>query len=263
MPSPFPGMNPYLEHPELWPGVHHWLIIELARFLSPQLRPKYRVAVEVRLYETVGGQSLLVGIPDLTVKGAQAGAQEVTTNVAVAPPPTQPQTVEVPVPEMVKQGYLEVREVATNDVVTAIEILSPINKRPGEGRQQYESKRSKILGSSTHFVEIDLLRRGQPMPVYHNTIQAHYRILVSRGYRRPQADLYTFKLQDPIPVFPLPLKSGDTEPLVDLQLLLSNLYDEASYDLAIDYAQDPIPQLSEEEQSWASTILTAQQLRSP
>ena len=263
MPSPFPGMNPYLEHPEIWPGVHHWLIVELARFLSPQLRPKYRVAVEVRIYETIGEQSLLVGIPDLTVKGSQTTAKQPITNVAVAQPPTQPQTVEVPVPETVKQGYLEVREVATSEVVTVIEILSPINKRSKQGRKQYEIKRNKILGSSTHLVEIDLLRKGQPMPVYHSNLQSHYRILVSRGNRRPQADLYTFNLSDAIPSFPLPLKSGDKEPLVDLQLLLNNVYDQASYDLAIDYTQEPVPPLLGEDKVWVDTLLMEQKLRSP
>ncbi len=258
MPNPFPGMNPYLEHPEILPGIHHWLIIELARSLSPQLRPKYRVAVEVRMYETIGEQSLLVGIPDLIVKESQGKIKQPMTNVAVAQSPTKSQTVEVPIPETVKQGYLEVREVATNEVITAIEILSPINKRAGEGRQKYESKRNKVLGSSTHLVEIDLLRRGKPMLVYHGNTQTHYRILVSRGDCRPQADLYAFNLQDTIPSFPLPLKSGDREPLVDLQLLLNNVYDEASYDLAIDYNQEPVPPLSEEDRIWVNTQILHQ-----
>ncbi len=262
MTSPFPGMNPYLEHPEIWPGIHLLLISELTNFLSPQLRPKYRVAVEVRIYETIGTQSLLVGIPDLTIKGSQATTKQPTTSVAVAESTTQPQTVEVPVPETVKQGYLEVREVATSEVITAIEILSPINKRSGEGRKQYESKRNKVLGSSTHLVEIDLLRKGEPMPVYHSNLQTHYRILVSRENRRPQADLYTFNLLDTIPSFPLPLKSGDREPLIDLQLLLSNVYNQASYDLAIDYTQEPVPLLSEEDRVWINTLLIEQQLRS-
>lgn len=261
MPNPFPGMNPYLEHPEIWPGVHHWLIVELARFLSPQLRPKYRVAVEVRMYETIGEESLLVGIPDLTVKSSKETTQQPLTNIAVAQSPTQPQIVEVPLPETIKQGYLEVREVATSEVVTAIEILSPVNKRSGEGRKQYENKRNKVLGSSTHLVEIDLLRQGQPMPVYRSNMQTHYRILVSRGNRRPQANLYSFNLPDTIPAFPLPLKSGDKEPLVDLQLLLSNVYDQASYDLAIDYRQEPVPSLSAEDRVWLNTWLTERELR--
>ena len=51
MPSPFPGMNPYLENPELWPEVHSRSIIAIADAIAPQLRPKYRVAVEKRVYQ--------------------------------------------------------------------------------------------------------------------------------------------------------------------------------------------------------------------
>ncbi|MBP0012464.1 MAG: DUF4058 family protein [Roseofilum sp. SBFL] len=265
MPSPFPGMNPYLEHPELWPGVHHWLIIELARFLSPQLRPQYRVAVEVRVYKTIGQESLLVSIPDL-VQNSQTTIKQPTSNVAVARSPTQPQAVEVPLPVTVRQGYLEVREVITKEVVTSIEIISPINKRFRiETRKQYEDKRNKVLGSSTHLVELDLLRKGQPMPMYTSTSSSRtdYRILVSRGDCRPQADLYGFNLQDAIPSFPLPLKPGDREPLVDLQLLLNNVYDQASYDLVVDYRQDPVPPLFlDEDRAWLDSWLREQNLRS-
>ena len=263
MASPFPGMNPYLEHPEVWLGVHLLLIGEMTKFLSPKLRPRYRVAVEVRMYETVGEKSLLVGIPDLTIKGSQGETKEPTANVAVAQAPTKPQTVEVPVPETIRQGYLEVQEVTTKEVVTAIEILSPVNKRSGEGRKQYESKRNRVFGSSTNLVEIDLLRKGKPMAVYNSNISTHYRILVSRGDSRPLADLYGFNLPEAIPLFPLPLKLGDTEPLIDLQLLLNNVYDQASYDLLIDYAQEPMPPLLEEEQVWVKKLLKEQKLHSP
>lgn len=125
MPSPFPGMDPYLEHPELWPGVHTRLIVAIADLLVPQLRPKYRVAVEVRMYETSGEKSLLVGIPDVTVQRPFRATNPGGLNVAVSSPPTQPLLVAVPMPETVKEGYLEVREVGTGEVVTAIEVLSP------------------------------------------------------------------------------------------------------------------------------------------
>ncbi|MCP2728943.1 DUF4058 family protein [Limnofasciculus baicalensis] len=262
MPSPFPGMNPYLEHPEIWPGIHHWLIIEIAKSLSPQLRPKYRVAVEVRIYETIREESLLVGIPDLIVKSSQTKTQQPTSNIAVMESTLKPQKVEVPLPETVKQGYLEIREVATKEVVTAIELLSPVNKRSGEGRKQYESKRNRVLGSATHLVEIDLLRRGEPLSVYGSNIKSHYRILVSRGDCRPYADLYGFNVEDAIPSFPIPLKSGDREPLVNLQELLNNIYDQASYDLEIDYTQEPVPPLLGEDLVWLDRWVQEQQLRS-
>jgi len=261
MPSPFPGMNPYLEHPDLWPGVDHWLIIEIARLLSPQLRPKYRVAVEVRMYETSGENSLLVGIPDVTVKQRLTATNPTMTNVAVAAPTAQPARVTIPVPEIIKEGYLEVREVGTEEVVTTIEILSPTNKRSGKGRQMYEEKRHQVLGSRTHLVEIDLLRIGESLPFYGNNIESQYRILVCRGDGRPYADLYAFNLQDVIPSFPLPLRSGDTEPLVDLQMLLSGIYDISGYDLVIDYSHEPVPPLKEADAAWAASLLREKELR--
>lgn len=261
MPSPFPGMNPYLEHPEVWLGVHHWLIIEIARFLSPQLRPKYRVAVEVRMYETTGENALLVGIPNVVVKRSNTAANSSMTNVAVALPTTQPTRVIVPVPEIIKEGYLEIREVGTDAVVTTIEILSPTNKRSGKGRQIYENKRLQVLGSQTHLIEIDLLRKGESMPFFGNQVESQYRILVSRGNYRPNADLYAFNVQDVIPSFPLPLRSKDSEPVIDLQALLSEIYEVASYDLVMDYNQEPVPALSESDAVWADTLLPEKGLR--
>lgn len=261
MPYPFPGMNPYLEHPEIWPGVHHWLIVEIARFLSPKLRPKYRVAVEVRMYETKGENSLLVGIPDLIVKPSKTATSPTETNVAVAAPTTKPTKVTVPVPEMIKQGYLEIREVGTEEVITSIEILSPAHKRPGKGRQVYERKRLQVLGSSTHLVEVDLLRMGEPLPFYGNNIESQYRILISRGDCRPHADLYAFNLQEVIPSFSLPLRTEDTEPVIDLQALLNEIYEIASYDLVMDYSREAVPQLLESDAAWADTLLREQGLR--
>lgn len=218
MPSPFPGMNPYLENPEFWSGVHHWLINGIARVLGLQLRPKYYVAV------------------------------------------AKPLEVTIPLPETVKEGYLEIRKADTKEVITAIEILSPKNKKPGIGRQKYEHKRSKILGSATNFVEIDLLRQGQPMTFFAKGIQSYYRILVSRSKNRPKADLYTFNLQEIIPAFPLPLLREDEEPILDLQKLLNKVYDLASYDLQIDYSHPVVPALGAEDEAWVRECLKQQGL---
>ncbi|MBW4674286.1 MAG: DUF4058 family protein [Desmonostoc geniculatum HA4340-LM1] len=271
MPSSFPGMNPYLEDPALWPGVHGRLIVAMsddkllriyADSLSPQLRPKYFVAIEERIYQTTGDDRLLVGIPDVIIKNSQTVINPKIPNIAVAGGPVvQPKTVTVPIPETVKERYLEVRKVGTKEVVTAIEVLSPKNKRPGEGRDAYETKRQRVLGSLTHLVEIDLLRVGEPMLVFGDGTQNDYRILVSRAENRPQSDLYAFNLPDVIPSFPLPLRTGDSEPLVDLQSLLVGIYDRASYDLVIDYSQQPVLQFSEENVVWVDALLRDKGLR--
>ncbi len=124
MPSPFPGMNPYLEDSAYWSSVHHWLITEIARLLNQKLAPKYVVAVEVRIYETSGEKSTLIGIPDkIIAKSSENTIKSPESNVTVAVPYTQPLTIELALAETIKQGYLEVRRVGTGEVVTAIEIL--------------------------------------------------------------------------------------------------------------------------------------------
>ncbi|MEH2070781.1 MAG: DUF4058 family protein [Nostoc sp.] len=115
--------------------------------------------------------------------------------------------------------------------------------------------RIRIQKCLTHLVEIDLLRGGEPMLVFDNNTQNDYRILVSRVENRPQSDLYTFNLQDTISLFPLRLRTGDSEPLVDLQSLLAGIYDRTSYDLVIDYSQQPALQLLEENAVWVDAVL--------
>jgi hypothetical protein len=257
VPSPFPGMDPYLEHPTLWPGVHNGLLATLQLALAPQLRPRYYVALEERIYVTEPEQRTFVGRPDVAV---------------VAPPETEltpPSTpsaspvlaVRVPLPDEVRETYLEVREAGTDYVITVLEVLSPTNKRPGRGRRLYEDKRMEVLTTRSHLVEVDLIRSGEPMPLIDNGRASDYRILISRGDRRPNASLYPFGVRQPIPTFPLPLKAHDQEPMVDLGQLLHDLYDRASYDLRIDYTDDPDPPLSSADAAWADRLLRQQGLR--
>ena len=142
----------------------------------------------------------------------------------------------------------------SGDVVTSLELLSPANKRPGEGRRAYESKRLRVLGSLTHLVEVDLLRSGEPLPISREA--GSYAILVSRADDRPRALLYPFGVREPIPAVPLPLRAGDDEPEVDLQTALHNLFDRAGYDLAIDnYRLAPEPPLEPDDAAWAGSLL--------
>ena len=107
------------------------------------------------------------------------------------------------------------------------------------------NQKSAIASSRTHKIEIDLLRSYQPMLVFDNDIEASYRILVSRGNQRFLADLYVFNLPDIIPLFPLALRAGDAEPIVDLQGLLNGVYSCAAYNFRIDYTAAPLAALSE------------------
>ena len=116
-----------------------------------------------------------------------------------------------------------------------------------------------VLATRTHLVEIDLIRAGEPMPIIGNGSASDYRILVSRGDRRPNATLYAFGVRQSIPTFPLPLKPADQEPIVDMGRLLHDLYDRASYDLRLDYKGEPDPPLPAAAATWADQLLHQRQ----
>ena len=217
----FPGMNPYLESPYRWPEIHTWLMVEVARSLNPQLLPKYRAAVETRVY-----------IDSLT---------------------TKPEQVTLPIPLEVRERYLEIREVATQRVLSVIEVLSPGNKRSGDGRRKYLKKRQVVLSSATHLIEIDLLQKGEPMPMKGGQ-QTDYQVLVSRANKRPIAERYGFNLRDKIPTFSLPLEQGTDEPIIQLHQSLTNVCRETDIAAGIDYTAQPQPPLSSENFAWVQSL---------
>lgn len=253
--SPFPGMDPWLEHPSLWGDVHFRLIASLAAYLSPLLTPHYYVAVGTHTYVTTAPEAPVIRYPDVAiVETKPAGivaASTLATDVVMA----EPVMVEVPLADTVEEAYLEIREPMNGDVITAIEILSPLNKRPGSGRDKYLRKRLEIFTTYTHLVEIDLLRSWPAMPLAGTSPSSHYRILVRRGEEGKRARLYPFDLTESIPCFPLPLQAGDSEPIIDLNKLLQQIYREASYRMRLDYTKPPIPPLNATEQAWANQIL--------
>lgn len=245
MPTPFPGMDPYLERPDLWPNVHSSLIVALRDDIAPKLRPHYYVSIEERTYLLEPGGGLAFSTyPDAAVIG------EATPTYQAAGDDSQVIEVELPMPEEIRETYLEIRD--GNDdkrVITVIEILSPTNKRPRRGRELYEQKRLTLLGTKTHLVELDLLRAGES-PAMRGDPGSHYHILISRWQERPTATLLPFSIRQPIPIIDVPLQEGDNEPVVDVGRLLHELYDRAGYDLRIDYSDEPEPPLTAEDQTW-------------
>ncbi len=254
MPSPFPGMDPYLEQPAFWSSFHSRLIVAIADVVAPYIRPKYYIEVETRTYLDDADDGILVRIPNAVVLSSTLDREllpSVETLVAVE---TRPQKVRLPMVTEVRERYLEVRESGTDAVVTVMEILSPKNKRKGKGRVIYEQKRRTILQSASHLIEIDLLRGDEPMPMIDEDPVMDYRLLVSRSEQRPFADLYGFSLRAAIPTFPLPLKAEDAEPNINLQQIFTDLYERAGYDYRLDYRQaPPLPNLSPDDQQWLNT----------
>ncbi|HMN30900.1 MAG TPA: DUF4058 family protein [Caldilineaceae bacterium] len=258
MPTPFPGMDPYLERRGLWEEVHTHLIVGIQHFLTPLLRPKYRVAVEHRTYlALLPPAEQLIGLPDLLLTQGHGGST-VPRSLSAAVV-AEPLVGELPMPEQVIERYLEVRDVATQEVITVIEILSRSNKLSKEGRAEYEDKRLKVLASRTGLVEIDLLPAGQPLELklqaQNSEPHSDYRIVLSRSWQRPRADVYLFDLRNPIPAFPIPLRRGEVEPVLPLNQILHELSDQSGYDLAIEYRHPPEPPLPDEDVAWAAALV--------
>ncbi len=290
MPIPFPGMNPYLEHPDLWPSVHQKMIAALATTLENQLPPSYSVRLRERYYRVSGEDSLVVGTPGISwnapaakppVPALSHASGEPSTDVSrfdgssVSSPVNRPVTanseaawasaeqnsaclktnkpiaVLIPIPQKIYETYLEIVD-TTGTIVTIIEALSPKKKRPGRGRTLYERQRETIFGSPIHFVEIDLLRGWEPPSIYGPDESGDYRILVSRSEQRPRAELYTWTVAEPIPQIELPLSGAD-----ELPLCLKGVVDQACdrTDLLVNYQQAPLPPLRYQENIWLEDFL--------
>ena len=170
--------------------------------------------------------------------------------VAVAP-------ASVGMPAIVEEEhlpYLEIRDRSNNEIVTVIELLSPINKATGPYRDQYLAKVKRILASRTNFVEIDLLRGG-PRMTWDRLPECNYYAIVSRHAARtsddPQADLWPIRIRDKLPSIPVPLRPGEPEPTLDLQAIVHRIYDAAGYQMFL-YQSDPEPPLSVADAAWAA-----------
>ena len=258
MPSPFPGMDPYLEG-LLWTTIHVQLSAEIARQLAPRLRPRYlaltaeRFVLDATDDVAVARTSLY---PDVGVAEARPLA-EANGGAAVAVAPVRLATV---MPTPVPHVTVEIRDAAGRQLVTAIEVLSPTNKR-GEGRLEYLAKRRGLLLSTAHLVEIDLLHQGQRVPMQQPLPPAPYYVLVGRAETRPLTDVWSIPLAVPLPVIKVPLLPGDADVPLDLQLALTTVYDLLGYDLAVNYAEPPEIPLPPTEAEWVDQRLRAAGLR--
>lgn len=252
MPSPFPGMNPYLEQDDAWEDFHHEFISCARAMLANQTGENYIVKVETRLYvhELSAEERRYRGRADVGISLTGTGAG--TSSVSVA---TQSAPIELTAPavDVEKYSFLEIRERRNRRVVTAIELLSPTNKTPGPDRDDYLRKRLAYFQSLCHFVEIDL-RRGGARPNPPEIPVCDYYVLLNRIERRPLIGVWPLSLTDRLPQIPIPLKAPDADITLDLQAVLDRTYDAARYGNYI-YKDTPEPPLSAEQAAWAKQYL--------
>ena len=259
MPSPFPGMNPYLEQPSIWEDFHARLMTYIGEALSTQIRPGFFVKIEERVFihePSSDERGRLLGKPDIAIFESSQPGRGVTTEAI--PENLAAIIATIPGVDIEKHSFIEIRDRSNRELVTMIEVLSPSNKRHGPDREQYLMKRSVLLCSPVSIVEIDLLRGGPRLPM-DGVPPCDYCAMVSRKAMRPNIEVWPIQLRNPLPTLPIPLKGDFPDAKLDLQALLNRVYDAAGYEDYV-YETSPEPPLTDSDDAWARSILTTANL---
>jgi hypothetical protein len=261
MPNPFPGMNPYLEKTSIWQGFHNSLAAHIAD-VNTLLPPNYAATPELRIF--MEDPEVGYARPDVVISDAPTLSQIGITTGSLA--------VDEPLlvisPEEYHEAYVLV-SVQDRDkhveIVTTIEILGPANKIGGEGRRLYLDKQRELGASDVHFLEIDLLRTGQPTALAHRlSIQRgrldesrqSYHISLKRSSPNRLA-LWRSSVHELLPRVPVPLLEGDADVPLDLQKLIDNLYDRGRYEFWLVYSDEPETPLNSQDLEWSAQLLRA------
>ena len=258
MPSPFPGMDPYIEAKRIWSDFHIDLAAEMRAELNTRIQPGYyATAVTYVTYDIieVAQSSSRAVSPDVSIWRTGLHAP-VASGASIIDAPTAQGVAVVETP--VRLANVEVREAGSDTLVTAIEILSPINKRPGSQRQKYLRKRRELLRSEVNVMELDLLRGGERTPLGTSPPPAPYYASLARAARRPLIDIWPIQLTTRLPVLPVPLNPPDADVPLDLGAIVRAVYARGGYATRIDYHEAvPPPPLEAEEQTWTDDLLAA------
>jgi hypothetical protein len=244
MTSPFPGMDPYLEAHDIWRGFHLLLAGEIVRTLNPIIGPKYFAYAEVRtvLEEGLVSTSLSNVHPNAAAFEFAPSPSTETDSIHAGIPAGPVQPTAVPL-EQYKLRTVEIRETESKHLVTAIEILSPVNKR-GKGLEKYREKRWRILQSDLHLVELDFLRAGQRVAweVIDPPLECDYLVLVNRSFQDEgrKSEIWPVSVNERLPLCPVPLLPPDPDAPLNLTEVLHRVYETAAYERWIDYTQ-PVP----------------------
>jgi hypothetical protein len=261
-------MDPYIEASHLWEDFHNKLISEIERALSPLVPARYVVRTGERSYVALtldpeeAKQSVLPDVAVASRPGSTPRGRKRKEPAGDAP--TAPEAGPVAMRALVKAEYrepfLEIRQVdPEHKLVTGIEILSPSNKRPNtKGWRLYYRKRLAFLSGHANFVEIDLLRRGQRMPMASPWPECPYYLLVCRKKQAPRCSVWPAHFARPLPPIPIPLAPPDADISLDLQPLVAAIYARSRYARDIDYQQPLQPPLAPAEAAWLAERLREQ-----
>ncbi len=260
MSSPFPGMDPYLEDPVLWPSVHHLLISQIGAALNRSLPSGYVAAFGERVFVAGPDRDIY---PDVFLKkDAQVRGNAPSSLGGAVETLSDPPWVIAVVSDEVVEGFVEILALdEKRRVVTTIEVLSPRNKTAGtEGRQLYRQKQREILAGEVHLLEIDLLRSGQhtvaaPREALLRRGRYHYLVSLSRGTHRHECEVWGVPLSSPLPRVRVPLSGSDPDVILDLQAVFRQVYEDGAFERVLDYAQPPKTPLDKADAEWAERLL--------
>ncbi len=249
MAFPFPGMDPYLESPIHWPDFHPRFIDDWCDAINEKLPTRYRARLGecVYLVEQPPVEKKLI-YPDVAV------AQE---DVRPSPGPVEsssvatlePVTLPISILEGPRETYIEIVHRPDQTLVTVLELLSPANKEE-PGRSQYMEKRHGLLRQPVNLVELDLLRRGRRLPLAAPWPKGDYFYLIARSENRPNCQIYSWTMRQPLPILPVPLRSPDVDILVDLAAVFSKTYQRGRYQMDIDYGEPPPGPMTGDDGAW-------------
>ena len=274
MPSPFPGMDPYLEAPFHWPDLHEALASEIRVQLNTVLPAPYYAKMEMRPEVGIveGDEPRRRIVPDVSVArdpfSTGVGSVAVLEGARKIMSPSKIKTVPM---EPLRHAYIQVRDASQGHVlITLIEIVSPSNKKHGPDRRAYLQKQQEVLTSNASLIELDLLRTGDRLfsnlflqeDVESMDPAPEYIVLVNRAWRRIGTDqdyeIFPVFLTEMLPVVPVPLRPGQDETPLDLQYAFQRAYDGGPYRRgAVDYSKPPHPPLTGEAAPWAEERVRA------
>ncbi|MFN8497044.1 MAG: DUF4058 family protein [Anaerolineae bacterium] len=243
MPSPFPGMDPYLEESALWQDFRADLAVTLKHHLNQRIGPEYYATVETQSVPHDLDVEIANRIrPDVSIYEPLDTAPSELPAASAASLPSAP--IVLPAVMSVKLRSVRVYRTETGELVTTIEILSPFNKRPAsDGLLQYRLKRAQVLASRVHLVEIDLLRGGErpALELADHPIDTDYILLVNRFGLDRVSEIWPAAVNEPLPLIPVPLLAPDAPVVLDLNVLIRDVYAGSGYDWRIDYERPAPP----------------------
>ncbi len=261
MPSPFPGMDPWLESRALFPDFHDGFLVYVREELNARLPAPFYSSLAGRVWVEPAGTQV---VPDVQVTLGPGRIARGGGGTAVLEAPADVSLVEVESEldaEECRESVVEVYGEGGR-LVASIELLSLANKF-GEARGQYALKQRQLRAAGVHLLEIDLLRRGPhatlvPLGAMRRAAGPFdYHACLTRADRPGKHHVAPIRLAQPLPAVPVPLTPGVPDVTLELQPAFARTYDAALYSRRVDYTRPCDPTLDEAQAAWAAGVLTA------